>query len=101
MHESLQYSGEFIEITSFTFPNGTYSPFQRSQRRLFPGVALGGGGPLFPPKIRVRCRSHGPVFAFMTVPETAMNKYYCSVFWKNNVRLTGEILAVKTKAIAQ
>jgi hypothetical protein len=36
----------------------------------------------------------------MSVPEAAVNKYDCSVFWENNVRFSWQLRSMKPKSEA-
>ena len=94
-------SSKFFFILSLAFPNNDNFPSHSSQLSLIPLIAL--YCPLeFRQPIIITSRGRACTFAApVPVPETSMNKYNCSIFRQNNVRISREVCSIQSETITQ
>jgi hypothetical protein len=95
MHDALLQQ---LWISGFAFPNCVYTPPVCFESRSVLLIASNVSGTLLRPKIRIGDRFGLAVSTFVHVPETTVNEDYRMMPGKHDVRSSGQIPAMQTKA---
>ena len=91
----------FIHLLRPAFPDDKYIPAIAIQLTSDTAISLDIAFSFRIPEVRVRFRSHPPIAARMSMPETAVHKDDFSSRRQYKVRLSGQISYVQSKSIAK
>jgi hypothetical protein len=98
MSESLRQNGV---VTSLAFPDYQNAPAQSLEGLFCLAVPSHISAKLGVPECQVGFRTVCEVATRMPVPKATMNQEHCSVLWKDNIGLAGQILTVQSEAISK
>lgn len=91
---------QLIHIVDFTLPYNNYFPARFFEFTVFFLVSYSIFFKLISPESNSTFRHVGIFAVRMSMPETAVNKYGCSIFGENNIGFSRQIFPVKPESIA-